>query len=134
MRMGSQMENLGTKDGNFRPLTSNNGLNERAVPGNSGDQNQDSRHDEERAVGPNERAATPEIAAEIMGGTVQASLTALFGEAGSEVPLLYGGSVNPSNVASFAAVGCINGALVGGASLQADQFLEIVQATAAAKI
>jgi len=79
------------------------------------------------------QAATPEIAAEIMGGTVQASLTALFGEAASEVPLLYGGSVNPSNVASFVAVGCIHGALVGGASLRADQFLEIVQVTAEAK-
>lgn len=79
-------------------------------------------------------AATPETAAEIMGGTVQGSLTALFGEAASEVPLLYGGSVNPSNVASFVAFECIHGALVGGASLRADQFLEIVQATAEANI
>ena len=79
-------------------------------------------------------AATPETAAEIMGGTVQASLTALFGEAASEVPLLYGGSVNPGNVASFVSFECIHGALVGGASLRADQFLEIVQATSEANI
>jgi len=65
------MENLGTKGGNFRPLTSTNGLNERAASGNSGEQNQDPRHNEERAVGPNERAvgpneraATPEIEGE----------------------------------------------------------------------
>ena len=80
------------------------------------------------------QAATPEIAAEIMGGTVQASLTALFGEAAAEVPLLYGGSVNPENVAGFAEQRCIHGALVGGASLQANQFLRIIQATALAKV
>ena len=79
------------------------------------------------------RAATPEIAAEIMGGTIQASLNALFGDAAAQVPLLYGGSVNPENVASFAAQECIHGALVGGASLQADQFLEIARLTARAK-
>ena len=75
----------------------------------------------------------PDIAAEIMGGTVQASLTALFGEPAAEVPLLYGGSVNPENAARFAEQRCIHGALVGGASLQANQFLQIIQATALAK-
>ena len=78
-------------------------------------------------------AATPEIAAEIMGGTVQASLTALYGEPAANVPLLYGGSVNPENVAGFAAQGCIHGALVGGASLQAGQFLEIARLMKQAK-
>ena len=76
------------------------------------------------------RAATPDIAAEIMGGTVQASLTALFGDPASQVPLLYGGSVNPGNIASYAAQACIH---VGGASLQADQFLQIARLTAEAK-
>ena len=80
------------------------------------------------------QSATPEIAAEIMGGTVQASLTALFGEAAAEVPLLYGGSVNPENVSGFLRLGAIHGALVGGASLQADQFLQIIQETAQAKV
>ncbi len=79
------------------------------------------------------RAATPEIAAEIMGGTIQGSLNALFGDAAAQVPLLYGGSVNPDNVAGFAAQGCIHGALVGGASLQADQFLEIARLMTRAK-
>ena len=79
------------------------------------------------------QAATPEIAAEIMGGTVQASLTALFGDPASAVPLLYGGSVNPGNVSRFSAQACIHGALVGGASLQADQFLQIARLTAEAK-
>ena len=79
------------------------------------------------------RAATPEIAAEIMGGAILEALRSRFGAAGVGVPLLYGGSVNPGNVAGFAAQDCIHGALVGGASLQARQFVEIVQQTDAAK-
>jgi triosephosphate isomerase len=79
------------------------------------------------------RAATPEIAAEIMGGPIQEALRSMFGAAGDAVPLLYGGSVNPTNVSGFAAQACIHGALVGGASLQARQFIEIVDQTAAAK-
>ena len=79
------------------------------------------------------RAATPDIAAEIMGGPLLETLRSLFGSAAEDVPLLYGGSVNPGNVDSFAQQSCIHGALVGGASLQADQFLEIAQAIAEAK-
>jgi triosephosphate isomerase len=78
-------------------------------------------------------AATPEIAAEIMGGPLLETLLSLFGRAADDVPLLYGGSVNPGNVDSFAQQSCIHGALVGGASLQAGQFLEIAKAIAAAK-
>jgi triosephosphate isomerase len=80
------------------------------------------------------RAATPEIAAEIMGGPIQQTLRSMFGAAGDAVPLLYGGSVNPGNIAGFAAQTCIHGALVGGASLHAQQFIEIVEQTAAAKL
>ena len=79
------------------------------------------------------RAATPDIAAEIMGGSLLESLRSLFGSAAEAVPLLYGGSVNPGNVDSFAQKSSIHGALVGGASLQADQFLEIAKAVAGAK-
>ena len=79
------------------------------------------------------RAATPGIAAEIMGGPLLESIRSLFGSAAEDVPLLYGGSVNPGNVDGFAQKSCIHGALVGGASLQADQFLEIVRAVAGAK-
>ena len=73
------------------------------------------------------RAATPEIAQEIMGGVIQQTLTAQFGAHGSDIPLLYGGSVNPGNVASYLSQPSVNGALVGGASLDAGQFLEIVR-------
>ena len=79
------------------------------------------------------QAATPETAEEIMGGAVKETLADLFGHAASDAPLLYGGSVNPGNAASFASQPNIHGGLVGGASLQADQFLEIVQAVAVAK-
>ena len=78
--------------------------------------------------------ATPDIAQEVMGGVVLATLSALFGEhAALEAPLLYGGSVNPGNVAAYARQPAIHGALVGGASLVAEQFVEIVQTTARAK-
>ena len=78
------------------------------------------------------QAATPEIAAEIMGGAIHGALQQLFGGGADSVPLLYGGSVNSGNVAGFASLSCVQGALVGGASLQADQFLQVVQATAEA--
>ena len=76
------------------------------------------------------QAATPEIAADIMGGALQSSLVSMYGDSASDVPLLYGGSVNGDNVAGFLGHDCIHGALVGGASLQADQFLRIVQVAA----
>ena len=69
------------------------------------------------------RAATPEIAEEIMGGAIRDALRDLFGDDGDSVPLLYGGSVNATNADSYSSQPSINGALVGGASLQADQFL-----------
>ncbi|HSR56438.1 MAG TPA: triose-phosphate isomerase [Alphaproteobacteria bacterium] len=45
-----------------------------------------------------------------------------------EVRLLYGGSVNPKNAAELLAAANVNGALVGGASLDAASFLEIARA------
>ena len=79
------------------------------------------------------RAATPELADEIMEGSVRETLRSLYGGAAEDVPLLYGGSVNPDNIGGFVAQDSIHGALVGGASLQAAQFVEIVQITARAK-
>ncbi len=45
---------------------------------------------------------------------------------GGEVPILYGGSVKPDNIDSLMAMPDVDGALVGGASLEADCFLRIV--------
>ena len=80
------------------------------------------------------QAATPEIAQEIMGGAIRPVLEELLGTATAfDIPLLYGGSVNPGNISSFAEQDSVSGALVGGASLDASQFGEIVRLTATAK-
>ncbi len=53
------------------------------------------------------------------------TLTARFGGEATGIRLLYGGSVKPSNAAELLAVSNVNGALVGGASLKAADFLAI---------
>jgi triosephosphate isomerase len=50
-----------------------------------------------------------------------------------EVRILYGGSVNDGNIAEFVKQPEIDGALVGGASLKADEFMSIVKQTAEIK-
>lgn len=52
---------------------------------------------------------------------------------GAEIAILYGGSVKPENAAELAACADINGALVGGASLNAESFYQIAQAFAKSK-
>ena len=52
-------------------------------------------------------------------------LTARFNREGGRVRILYGGSVKPSNARELMAVANVNGALVGGASLKAADFLAI---------
>ena len=52
-------------------------------------------------------------------------LTQRFSGEGSRMRILYGGSVKPSNAAELMAVANVNGALVGGASLKAADFLAI---------
>jgi triosephosphate isomerase (TIM) len=56
---------------------------------------------------------------------IRDSLTARFKAEGSRIRILYGGSVKPSNAAELMAVANVNGALVGGASLKAADFLAI---------
>lgn len=55
-------------------------------------------------------------------------LVARFGDAGKSIRLLYGGSVKPGNAAELMAIENVDGALVGGASLKADDFLGICAA------
>jgi triosephosphate isomerase len=50
-----------------------------------------------------------------------------YGAAGAEVRILYGGSVKPSNAGELLHLPNVNGALVGGASLKADDFLGIAK-------
>lgn len=58
-------------------------------------------------------------------GFIREKLTARFGAEGEGVRVLYGGSVKPSNAAELMAVANVDGALVGGASLKANDFLGI---------
>ena len=79
------------------------------------------------------QSATPETAAEIVGGVVLEALLGIFGDAANDISLLYGGSMNAGNAGDYAAQDCIHGGLIGGAALQADQFLQVATAVAAAK-
>ena len=54
-------------------------------------------------------------------------LIARFKGEGAKIRILYGGSVKPSNAAELMAVSNVNGALVGGASLKAADFLAIAR-------
>ena len=59
---------------------------------------------------------------------IRAQLVAIYGKAGAEVRILYGGSVNAENAAKLLAVADVGGALVGGASLTAESFTAIIGA------
>jgi triosephosphate isomerase len=76
------------------------------------------------------RTATPQDAAE-MHAEIRKHLVDRFGDAGERIRILYGGSVNAANAAGLFAVDHVDGALVGGASLAAEQFVPIIQAAAA---
>jgi len=56
---------------------------------------------------------------------IRDTLIARFNRDGNSIRILYGGSVKPSNAAELMAVANVNGALVGGASLKAADFLAI---------
>jgi triosephosphate isomerase len=59
---------------------------------------------------------------------IRAELAKVLGATGNSVPILYGGSVKPSNAAEILAAAEVGGALVGGASLKAEDFLAIIRA------
>jgi triosephosphate isomerase len=63
-------------------------------------------------------------------GFIRDQLTQRFSGEGNRIRILYGGSVKPSNAAELLAVSNVNGALIGGASLKAADFLGIAQAVA----
>ena len=59
---------------------------------------------------------------------IRQALVARFGDAGARAPILYGGSVKPDNAGEILKLAEVGGALVGGASLTAAQFLPIIRA------
>lgn len=65
-----------------------------------------------------------------MHAAIRRSLTVRFGDAGERIRILYGGSVKASNAADIFAVPDVDGALVGGASLRAADFVPIIAAAA----
>ncbi len=73
------------------------------------------------------RTATPELAQE-MHGVIRAVLAERSAALAEELPVLYGGSVKGGNARTLFAEQDIDGGLVGGASLQAEEFAEIIRA------
>lgn len=79
------------------------------------------------------RAATPEDANQ-GNATVRRTVASIAGaEAAQRLPILYGGSVTGANAASLFAQDEVDGGLVGGASLRAEEFATIVRAAGAQK-
>lgn len=73
------------------------------------------------------KSATAEDAEEMLRG-IREYLTSQFGAAAAEeMPLLYGGSVKPENIAQFMQKENIDGALIGGASLKAESFSQMIR-------
>ncbi len=81
------------------------------------------------AIGTGRTATAEEIGP--MHAAIRATLQDIFGEeAGAQVRILYGGSVNADNAGELLSIDEVGGALVGGASLSAESFLGIVIAAA----
>ena len=75
------------------------------------------------------KASTGQNASDVVANMIRPAIRQLFGsEVAQAVRVLYGGSVTGSNAAEFFDVAEVDGALVGGASLKADEFVAIAQA------
>jgi triosephosphate isomerase len=78
------------------------------------------------AIGTGKVPTMPDIGE--MHAALRRRLVASYGDAGRSVRILYGGSVKASNAAEIFSVADVDGALVGGASLKASDFMPIVAA------
>jgi len=78
------------------------------------------------AIGTGNTATEEDVA--IMHAFIREELVRQFGDAGQAIRILYGGSVKAANAGSLLAVPNVGGALVGGASLVAEEFLAIARA------
>lgn len=81
------------------------------------------------AIGTGKIPTNEEIAE--MHGAIRSDVVDRFGPSGREIRILYGGSVNASNAKEIFSVTDVDGALVGGASLKAEDFVPVVAAAAA---
>ncbi|MCZ4342366.1 triose-phosphate isomerase [Sphingomonadaceae bacterium G21617-S1] len=82
------------------------------------------------AIGTGRTPSTADVAE--MHAAIRATLGALLGDEGAGVRILYGGSVKPDNARELLSVADVDGALVGGASLTAAQFVPIIEGAAVA--
>lgn len=80
------------------------------------------------AIGTGKVPTTAEIGE--MHAAIRETLVSKYASAGQQVRILYGGSVKASNAAEIFSVADVDGALVGGASLTAADFIPIVEAAA----
>jgi triosephosphate isomerase len=78
------------------------------------------------------RAATPEIVARVH-RLIRTELEMLFGQAGRNIPILYGGSTTADNIGPILSQPEVNGALVGSTSLKPDEFAELIRRGRAAQ-
>ena len=77
------------------------------------------------------KAATPEGANQVIKKFIRDELVIIgSGDLADSIPILYGGSVKPDNAREYFEQPDIDGALVGGASLKADDFVQITEAAA----
>jgi triosephosphate isomerase len=65
-----------------------------------------------------------------MHGAIREALVKRFGDAGAEIRILYGGSMNGDNAAMLLGIADVDGGLIGGASLSAAKFEPILAAAA----
>ena len=78
--------------------------------------------------------ATAEDAQQVIGEVIRPTVAEMFGdETAQVVRIQYGGSIKPGNAAALMSMPDVDGGLVGGASLRADDFIAIVRLTAEAK-
>jgi triosephosphate isomerase (TIM) len=78
------------------------------------------------AIGTGKTATEEDVA--VMHAFIREELVRQFGDAGEAIRILYGGSVRAANASTLLTVPHVGGALVGGASLNADEFLAIGRA------
>ena len=77
------------------------------------------------------KTATAEVANRVCGLVVRGTLAELYGEEVAQaIRIQYGGSANEKNIGELMAMPDIDGALIGGASLKVDAFVEMVRVTA----
>jgi triosephosphate isomerase len=77
------------------------------------------------------KAATPEGANQVIKDFIRKPLAEIWSsKLADKIQVLYGGSVNPVNAKEFFVQPDIDGALVGGASLKAEDFIQIIEAAA----